>query len=65
MERLNGTDVWRLYELCNEAIQDAAGEETTCKYIGDKALHKFMAENGIEYVETKKMIKYPFQLEDG
>lgn len=58
MERLNGIDVWRLYELCKEAIQDAAGEETTCKYIGDKALHKFMAENSIEYIETKKMIKY-------
>ena len=38
---LSGQDVWDLYYLCREVLDEHPMEETTCAYIGNEAMKRF------------------------
>ena len=38
---LSGQDVWDLYYLCREVIDEQLGDETSCSYVGAEAMKRF------------------------
>lgn len=38
---LSGQDVWDLFQLCKEVIDEQLGDETSCSYVGTEAMKRF------------------------